>query len=222
MLATADPHSISCNLLTAAAHPATISPAMLLQRPRLRNWLHILYLANPNSGTYEVELAALVRYASGKRSALEIGTFEAVSTVRIVQAMAPAGVLHCVDPWLEIGGKPNPCWRIAQRHLRRSDVLSRVRIHRDVAANVRDAIPTELDFAFIDGDHSRKGIETDWAIVAPRIQPGGIVCLHDSVTPASEPWRMLDSVKYFAEVIAKDPRFEQLAIVHSLAILQRR
>ena len=63
---------------------------MLLQRPRLRNWLHILYLANPNSGTYEVELAALVRYASGKRSALEIGTFEAVSTVRIAHAMGGA------------------------------------------------------------------------------------------------------------------------------------
>lgn len=101
-------------------------------------------------------------------------------------------------------------------------MIDRCTIHRDLSTNAQGALPAELDFAFIDGDHSRKGIETDWAIVAPRIQPGGIVCLHDSVTPASEPWRMLDSVKYFAEVIAKDPRFEQLAIVHSLAILQRR
>ncbi len=194
----------------------------LNQRPRLKNLLHICYLAKPASKTIEVELAALARHAAGKRSALEIGTHEAVSAVRIVRALASEGVLHCVDPWIEIGGKPNPCLRIALRHMRRSKVFSRVRIHRDFAANVRDVIPAELDFAFIDGDHSRKGIETDWAIVAPRIQLGGIVCLHDSVTPASEPWRVLDSVKYFAEVIAKDPRFEHLATVHSLAVLRRR
>ncbi len=50
-----------------------------------------------------------------------------------------------------------------------------------------------------------------------------VVChMHDPPTPASEPWRVLDSMKYFAEVIAKDPRFEHLATVHSLAVLRRR
>ena len=156
---------------------------MLNHKPRLRNWLHTLHLSDPVSGTNELELSALARYATGKCMALEIGTSEAVSTVRIVQAMAPAGVLHCVDPWLESGGKADPCLKIAMRHLRRSKVLSRIKIHRDFSANVKDAIPAELEFAFIDGDHSRKGIETDWAIVAPRIRPDGIVCLHDSVTP---------------------------------------
>ena len=96
------------------------------------------------------------------------------------------------------------------RHLRRSGVIAKVMIHRDMSANVSASLPPDLEFAFIDGDHSRMGIETDWSIVAPRIRTGGIVCLHDSVTPASEPWRVLDSMKYFSEVITNDPRFEHL------------
>lgn len=153
--------------------------------------------------------------------ALEIGTFEGVSAVRIARAIAQNGVLHCVDPWFEVAGN-NPCWSIAMRHLRRSGVMAKVTIHRDLSANVQASLPSALEFAFIDGDHSRKGIETDWNIVAPRIQPGGIVCLHDSVTPASEPWRILDSMKFFSEVITNDPRFEHMETVHSLAILRRR
>jgi len=154
--------------------------------------------------------------------AVEIGTDEGVSAAYIARAIAAEGMLHCVDPWIEIRGTTNPSWCIAMRHLRRTRVMAKINIHRDFSQNVLDAIPAKLEFAFIDGDHSRKGIEIDWSWVAPRIEQGGIVCLHDSVTPASEPWRVLDSTRYFTEVIAQDPRFEVVETVHSLAVLRRR
>ena len=82
-------------------------------------------------------------------------------------------------------------------------------------------MPDQLDFAFIDGDHSWEGIKTDWRLVSEKIRSGGVVCLHDSFTPAGEDWRHLDSCRYFGKVIRKDARFCIIEMVHSLAVLRR-
>ena len=195
---------------------------MIERRPRILNLLHALRLAKPCTQTIESELLALARHAKGKHVALEIGTFQGVSAVHIVRALAPGGLLYCVDPWPETDGKPNSCWSITERHFKRSKVGNAVRIIRDFSSNAQELIPAALDFAFIDGDHSREGIETDWRIVAPRIQPGGVLCLHDAITPPSEPHRVLGSTLFFAEVVSKDPAFELVETVHSLAVLRKR
>lgn len=196
--------------------------SMFDRRPRILNLLHALHLAQPCSQTIESELLALASHAKGKRVALEIGTFQGVSAVRIVRALAHGGLLYCVDPWPETDGKPNSCWSITERHFKRSKVGNAVRIIREFSTNAQELIPADLDFAFIDGDHSRAGIETDWRIVAPRIQSGGILCLHDAITPPSEPYRVLGSTQFFSEVASKDPAFELVETVHSLAVLRKR
>ena len=195
---------------------------MFYQRPRILNLLHAIHLAKPCSQTIECELAVLARHASGRRVALEIGTFQGVSAVRIVRALAPGGLLYCVDPWPETAGRSNPCWSITVRHFKRSKVEAAIKIIRDFSLNAREKIPALLDFAFIDGEHSRAGIEMDWSIVAPRMEPGGILCLHDAVTPVSEPWRVFGSTRFFAEVVSKDSAFELIETVHSLVVLRKR
>lgn len=126
-----------------------------------------------------------------------------------------------MDPWPASNGHEDPCWSICQRHLKRSRVTDRIRIIRGYSHDVAQQMPEGLDFAFIDGDHSRNGIETDWKIVSEKMRPGGIVCLHDSVVPPREEWRCLDSCEYFEEVIRRDPRFATLELVHSMAVLQK-
>jgi len=39
----------------------------------------------------------------------------------------------------------------------------------------------QLDFLFIDGDHSLFGVSTDFALYAPHVRNGGIIALHDIV-----------------------------------------
>lgn len=195
---------------------------MIERRPRILNLLHALRLAKPCTQTIECELLALARHAKGRRVALEIGTFQGVSAVHIVRALAHGGLLYCVDPWPETDGKPNSCWSITERHFKRSNVGNAIRIVREFSTNAQELIPAALDFAFIDGDHSREGIETDWRIVAPRIQSGGILCLHDAITPPSEPHRVLGSTQFFTEVASKDSAFELMETVHSLAVLRKR
>jgi predicted O-methyltransferase YrrM len=119
-------------------------------------------------------------------------------------------------------GKVNRCRLICLRHLRRSGVYSRIHIIRCYSHGATQQLPERLDFAFIDGDHSRSGIETDWRIVSERMRSQGVVCLHDSVVPPGEEWRRLDSCDYFESVIRCDPRFDTVEIVHSMAVVRRR
>jgi predicted O-methyltransferase YrrM len=192
------------------------------RRPRVLNVLHWASLVNATSQTIPAELEALERYATGACQALEIGTYQGVSAARIARALAPEGLLYCVDPWPESQkGQINPCWSICQRHLRHSGVMNRVRILRGYSREMESQMPVQLDFAFVDGDHSWEGIKTDWMIVSERMLPGAVVCLHDSFAPAGEDWRHLDSCVYFEKVIQNDDRFCLIEVVHSLAVLRR-
>jgi predicted O-methyltransferase YrrM len=194
----------------------------LFRRPRVLNLLHWANLVGATSQTIPVELKALERHAAGAHQALEIGTYQGVSAVRIAGALAPDGLLYCVDPWPRIDGQEdNPCYSICQRHLRRSRVRDRIRILRGYSQEMASRMPDQLDFAFIDGDHSWEGIKTDWEIVSEKIIPGGVVSLHDSVTPEGEDWRRLDSCVYFEKVIQNDVRFSVIDVVHSLAVLRK-
>lgn len=191
------------------------------RRPRILNLFHRLHLADATTQTTKEERTALRRHAKGARNALEIGTYQGVSASDIAQALGTGGLLHCVDPWPDIGDKPNPCLRICLRHFQRSGIANRIRLVRCYSNDAGSQVPEQLDFAFIDGDHSRKGIETDWKLIAGKMRRGGVVCLHDSVVPPNEEWRRVDSCTYFEEVIRRDPRFSTVEIVHSMAVLQR-
>jgi predicted O-methyltransferase YrrM len=196
---------------------------LFLRRPRVLNVLHWANLVDAMSQTIPAELNALERHAAGARQAVEIGTYQGVSATRIAGALAVGGLLYCVDPWPETEGREaNPCWSICQRHFRRSGVADRIRILRGYSAQMAGQIPDQLDFAFVDGDHSWEGIKTDWAIVSEKILPGGVVCLHDSLTPMGEKWRQVDSCVYFEDVIQNDVRFSVIEVVHSLAVLRKR
>lgn len=42
-------------------------------------------------------------------------------------------------------------------------------------------IMPQIDFLFIDGDHSYEGVKQDFNLFAPLVKPGGIIALHDIV-----------------------------------------
>jgi predicted O-methyltransferase YrrM len=194
---------------------------VLFRRPRLLNYCHRFRLADATTQTTDEELDALSTYAAGCRCALEIGTYQGVSAARIAAALEKDGRLYCVDPWIEQNGRKNTCLSICQRHLSRAGVDHKISLIPGFSGDVQDEIPATLDFAFVDGDHSWSGIDTDWKIILARVQRGGIVCLHDSFVPPGQEWRRFDSSRYFQDVIAPDPGFRVIHQVYSLAILKR-
>lgn len=197
-------------------------PPALYTRPRLLNPLHALGLLKPFSQTNAMELDCLARYAEGCKLALEIGTFMGVSARVITQALAADARLYCVDPWEIHHGKENPCWTICKRELRRHGLLSRVVFLQGLSHEMESIMPARFDFIFVDGDHSYEGMTRDWGIVLRRLQPGGLLCLHDTTVPEAEPYRQFGTVKFFDEIIRHHAEFEWLECCYSMNVLRRR
>jgi predicted O-methyltransferase YrrM len=194
---------------------------LFLRRPRVLNFLHAVRLAKPTSQTTEVELKALEKYAREARAALEIGSSQGVSAARIAAALPDECLLYCVDPWPPSNGNVNPCYSVFARHIHRAGLTSKVRVLQKVSAEVRDLLPDQLDFIFVDGDHSWAGVEADWNLVRNKLRIGGIVCLHDSLVPPDEPRRQPDSVRFYNEIISADGHFRTIDQIHSLAVLSK-
>ena len=195
---------------------------IFFRRPRILNVLHEMRLAGATSQTNELELAALTHYAKSARTAVEIGSYQGVSAARIAVTLASNGTLYCVDPWPGgRGGRDDPNHLIFCRHMRRTRCEKRVQVLRGFSQEMAAEMPNEIDFAFIDGDHSWSGIETDWNLISPRVIRGGVVCLHDTAIPAEEPWRIFDSVRFYEENIATDPTFEAVETVYSLRVVRK-
>jgi predicted O-methyltransferase YrrM len=60
--------------------------------------------------------------------------------------------------------------------------------HRDeTRCAVEDALGGQVvDFLFIDGDHTREGVEVDFRMYSPLVRKGGVVAFHDIVPGPAE------------------------------------
>jgi predicted O-methyltransferase YrrM len=143
-----------------------------------------------------------------------------VSAVVIARSIAPDGLLYCVDPWPRKGNRVNPSWQICDRELRRNHVSQKVRYVRLTSGEARTSTPDAADFIFVDGDHSLKGIATDWTLVQQKIAVGGIACFHDT-TSLSGDSEALGSVEYFHDVIRRNASFEHLETCETLNVMRR-
>jgi predicted O-methyltransferase YrrM len=134
-------------------------------------------------------------------------------------AMGDDGVLTAIDP--------HPAGRLGvsfERAIARRE-LAAVARGRAVLLRTRSAEAVSgwadpIDFLFVDGDHSWRGIDQDWRGWTPFVEPDGIVALHDTRSVPDRP--DLDSVRYMRDVVAVDPRFVVIDAVDSLTVLRRR
>lgn len=183
--------------------------------------LHRLGLAPAGTQTSPAEQQALLRWADGKRRLVEIGVWHGANTRRLRDAMAEAGVITGVDPFPPGRLGVSFPLGIARREIARSR-RGRFELIRATSADAARRWESPIDFLFIDGDHSYEGLREDWEGWASFIAPGGVVCLHDSRATAQRAISDAGSVRYTAEVISRDPRFETAEIVETLTVLVRK
>ena len=198
-------------------------PSWLYRKPRVLNVFHALGLSEPHSQMTREEANRLSKYAKNRMIALEIGTYMGVSATTIAKALSDNGRLFCIDPFEEINGQKSPCYIMALRQLKRNGVFEKVSFLLGYSNDQKiiQKIPKNLDFVFIDGDHSFDGLRNDWQIVLNNLVIGGVVCLHDTTIPAREQYRNFGSVQFFNEVILFDKRFEILETTYSMNVLKR-
>ena len=101
---------------------------------------------------------------------MEIGSDQGVSAAAIGKSIDQNGILYCVDPWpRKRRWARNPNLAIFERHTRRMGVRERINVLLGTSRQVAAEIPAQLDFIFIDGDHSANGIAFDWGLAKQKL-----------------------------------------------------
>jgi predicted O-methyltransferase YrrM len=180
--------------------------------------LHALRVSPARTQTTAAERACLAAHAKGRRRLVEIGVMHGASTRVLCESMAADGILTAIDPFPagRLGWSFE--FAIARREVARGPQRQVVwlRERSELAAQTWTG---DVDFLFIDGDHTWQGIERDWTAWSAFVSAGGLVLLHDSrALPGREAH---ESVRYTNEVIRHDGRFSAIDAVDSLTVLRR-
>jgi len=153
----------------------------------------------------------------GVRNAVEIGVFRGDFAEQILRNCECLEKYYMLDPWrnLEAWDKPantnNEIFeQLMQRSLEKTAFASDKRVVlRGKTTEVIDAIPDgSLDFAYIDGDHTLKGITIDLIRAFPKVKTNGFIGGDDFCAgklqhfPEHEPTLIFPFAIYFAEAVA--------------------
>lgn len=157
-------------------------------QPTLRAAALALGLIPPRTMHSPAEADVLAGLARSAARTVEIGVYEGSSAIVLCRAMKPGSELYLIDPYVDESGWALPAdwstvpaaarlavWRVARRngpkthwHIARSQDIGRT------------WTGGEVDFVFIDGDHSPEGCREDWDVWHPHVRPGGAVAFHDA------------------------------------------
>jgi predicted O-methyltransferase YrrM len=170
------------------------------------------------------EDAALRKWATGRSKLVEIGVAEGASAMALRQVMSPEGTLWLIDPFhLSRMQRLNAMKRVAHRAV---EAVNRGRVNwiNEFSFEAVRYWSDQIDFLFIDGDHSEKGVQRDWNDWHQYVVPRGIVAFHDAAIfqggwpqPDWGPVKVVDR-------LFRSRTFSGWTIVHevdSLVIVQR-
>lgn len=122
--------------------------------------------------------------ASGARSVAEIGVWRGEFAAELLAACPAIDTYYMIDPWRHLDEWNKPAnvasqafEAIHREAMARTDFASaRRRVLRGTTLEVVDAVGDgTLDFAYIDGDHTLKGISTDLISIMPKMRAGGFI-----------------------------------------------
>lgn len=192
-----------------------------LRRRHVGALLHLRPAAGQHSAA---EADALARYAGGRRQAVEIGVAEGVSAAIIREALDPAGTLWLVDPYYS--AYPISAALLVARRTVGSARGASAQWVRSLSHDAAVTWHREIDFLFIDGDHSKQSCQQDWHDWSPWVKPNGIVCFHDSATGpsshASPDWGPVQVVdELFRNPTTKIDGWSLIEEADSISVVQR-
>lgn len=119
-------------------------------------------------------LMTMLTQLTGVRAAIEVGTFTGYSAICIARGLAEGGKLTCCDVSEE--------WTsLAREYWGRAGLADRIELRLGPALDTLRALPPgpHLDLAFIDAD--KTGYAGYWEEIVPRIRPGGIILVDNTL-----------------------------------------
>ncbi len=128
------------------------------------------------------EIAALLQRVAERRPAVlcEIGSAEGGTLFLFAHAARPDARLLSID--LRNGPERAALFRSLVRPGQHLTCVQGDSHDPDVVRRFRDWLgPDQLEFLFIDGDHTVEGVERDFEMYGPTVRDGGLVAFHDIV-----------------------------------------
>lgn len=123
----------------------------------------------------------------------EIGVLGGRLSAQLLREL-PGLRLLMVDHWLADSGRLKQAARLRTRF---AGPRRKMR-HGDSVAMAARAKDCSLDFVFVDGDHTYRGVSRDLAAWAPKVRRGGLLCGHDIDSPAGDGlWKVREAVQEF-------------------------
>jgi len=182
-------------------------------------------IIEPRQNPYEIEALYKRVCELNPRRVLEIGTARGGTLYLWAQAAAEDATLVSVDlPGGDFGGAyPQARVPFYQAFAREQQHMHLLREDSHQTTTLEQVTSLfgehEIDFAFIDGDHTYEGVKQDFEMYGPLVRPGGIIGFHDIVdrpdVPGLEVNRFWDEIKqkYEAyEFIGPDGSGKQIGI----------
>ena len=167
------------------------------------------------------EATLLQRYAAGAGTVVELGVAEGGSAAELRGVISPRGQLVLVDPYEPGRLRVSMAWVVARRTVGSvsNGSVRWIRMRSDEAV---ESWAGEIDFLFIDADHSYERARSDWVLWTPFVSPDGHVALHDSVVfPGGWTDERSGPVRLIAEIDRPGSEWKVVDRAHSLTIVSR-
>jgi len=136
------------------------------------DWLHrFAYFTRP-----------MTQFMSNKLNAqnlvgVEIGVWAGIHAESMLTTL-PIAKLYLIDPYLPYmyeGKLLHPERHLAEAKERLSKFGDKVVFIKKKSVDAVPFVPNDLDFVFVDGDHSHSAVKNDIAMYYPKIRVGGIL-----------------------------------------------
>ena len=120
------------------------------------------------------------------------------------------------EPW-RTGGKRAKDWRGKEVVHGVDGSTDTMTVH--YAQPVDRPLPDLLDVLFLDSDHTEAQVLAEWAVLGPRLRPGGLVLLHDVLLPGLQGAEVQAAMSRIANELGADPEF--LNSCRGLALIRK-
>lgn len=162
------------------------------------------------------EIAELCRIIqeTNPKTIVEIGSASGGTLFLFAHVACPKRIISVDLPSGTFGGG-YPFWKIPLfKSLAKKNVIELVRAdsHREeTLSKIRILLKDkEVDFLFIDGDHTYQGVKQDFQMYSPLVRKSGIVAFHDIVK--HDPTSPCEVDKFWSEI---KPKFKHLEIIEN-------
>ncbi|TXC81412.1 class I SAM-dependent methyltransferase [Luteibaculum oceani] len=132
--------------------------------------------------TTATELIVLLRLAKSLPKgaiSVEIGSYIGASSLFICKGLKKGSKLNCVDTWENDAMSEGNWSSLAEFKKNVVSVRRKINLCQGYSHDVAMNFEGEIDFLFVDGDHSYEGVKKDFDLWFPKLKPGGIICFHD-------------------------------------------